>query len=46
MLASILQLAGLLGVVVGLGIIAGLGGFVLGGAAACVYVGLALEARS
>lgn len=45
MLASILQLVGLVGVVVGLGIIAGVGGFVVGGSAACVYVGLAFESR-
>lgn len=45
MLASLLQLAGLLGVVVGLGLLAGAAGFFLGGGAACLYVGLAADRR-
>lgn len=45
MFASLLQLAGIGAAVAGLVILAGLGGFLLGGGAALVYVGLAFEGR-
>jgi hypothetical protein len=43
MVASLLQLAGLVAVAVGAALVAGVGGLVLGGGLALVYVGLAVD---
>ena len=45
MIATLTQLAGLVSVVVGALLLAGLGGFLVGGGAAIVYLGLAIEGR-
>ena len=43
MIASALQIAGLVAAIAGLALLAGLGGFVLGAGVSLVYVGLAAD---
>ena len=45
MLASLLQLAGLVAVTAGACVLAGFGGLLVGGGVTAVYVGLAVEGR-